>query len=80
MATARVDWVLPALWSLAWIAALIVTWTVARREGRNAPAWVIAALLIGPLAWVLLAMPPAYGPRPGNDAPSTSGSGTDDAG
>jgi hypothetical protein len=58
MATARPEPALLLLWVVAWIVGLIVTWRVARREGRNPWAWCIVALLVGPLAWVAIAASP----------------------
>jgi hypothetical protein len=56
MAVSKPELVMVSLWAIAWLVALIVTWTVARREGRNAIGWAAAALLVGPLAWVAIAM------------------------
>jgi hypothetical protein len=55
MASAKPVSAMQLLWGVAWVVGLIVTWKVARREGRNPLAWSIVALLIGRLAWVAIA-------------------------
>ena len=36
------------------ITAVVVTWLVARREGRHALPWAILSVFIGPFAWILM--------------------------
>ena len=50
--------VLTLMWLFAWAAGVFVTATVAARRGRHPVPWVVLALLLGPLAWLLLAAMP----------------------
>jgi hypothetical protein len=72
MASARPIQLLVLMWALAWIAGLIVTWRVARRDGRRPLIWIVAAILIGPLAWIVMSatpVTPAAGAPSGQDGP-----------
>jgi hypothetical protein len=73
MAATRPEPLMVVLWAIAWGIGLVVTWRVARRDGRHAPLWLLAALVAGPLAWIAFSAAPqapvAGAPAEGRDRP-----------
>jgi Na+/glutamate symporter len=53
-ASVKPDLLLLLAWVVANAIALVVTWRVAGRDGRNRVGWVAATLLVGPIAWIAM--------------------------